>query len=138
MTGLREVVISCKEQGKVLLAIVTPEPDVWGITAPLVGSVWQSALPVVPAQTLETALLGWATPLMRVIGPSPRELCLKYPFVCSQCNIQICPGANKSHCKPGKRLPVCYTPPSLTPEQTQIAAMIALYWKEDRYVVLIG
>lgn len=43
----------------------------------------------------------------------------------------------KDDCHPCKKMPDCYIPPSLDQGQQIIASIVALAWKENRYVIVV-
>jgi hypothetical protein len=138
MQGLREINLNDPEQG--LIKILTPIPkddDSWGVLAPLRDTSWGSRIITVSGEALSNAMHGWATPLMREIGPQPKAHAKRIPEadgVCSQ--IANCIGAGPQ-CRPGPKLPDCYEAPNLPIGVRMLAAFVALAWRDGRYVVVV-
>jgi len=126
--------------GDVLFMRVVPKDgDPWGFFRCLEGTSWWDLISVVDPQVFQTALLGHILPLMREIGTPPEGLCRKIPLdegVCKQHT--ICPIYNPRDCKPSPKLPLCYEPPLLEGDALYAATMIALAWKEGRYVIVVN
>lgn len=141
MEGVRLATLNDKDFGEILLALVIPKhDDSWGVLAPLQDTIWGDLIAVVPGPALSDALHGFAKPLMNHIGPTPRELARK---LAASSNPMCALGQNKScafataKCVPGPKLPDCYEPPGLVGEQVELAASVALMWREGRYVLRV-
>jgi hypothetical protein len=139
MEGIRYATLDDRDQGKILLAIVVPKgEDNWGVMAPLQGTRWGDLICVVPGEAMSHALHGWATPLVRVLGPTPRDLVRKLSVTGdTTCGLSTTCAFVTPKCVPGPKLPDCYEPPDLTGEQAQLATFLALAWREGRYVVRV-
>lgn len=139
MDGLREVRVDCPEQGVVKLMWPIPRRgDPWGVLAPLKGTAWEPLIRVVSGDVVSHALHGWATPLMRVIGPSPRHvprLLSEESGRCSMFRTCVAAGVN---CRPGHpKLPDCYEAPGLDGRGPLLASRVALAWREGFYVLVV-
>lgn len=133
--GFREVNLNDTEQGPLKFLIVTPVgDDPWGVLADIRGTEWGNQVAVVSGEAMSHALHGWATPLMREIGPEPkyRARRLQQPCALSQGCIGAGPG-----CKPGVDVPGCYEPPGV-PQAVSLAIIrMVMAWQEGRYVVVV-
>lgn len=123
-----------------IVAAVPKGDDPWGVLAPLRGTVWGSLVREVSGEAMAHARHGFATPLMREIGPHPRVLSRKVPDedgLCAFARDGSCAGATLS-CRPGPKLPDCYEPPRLAdPEAQRLATTVALAWRDGSYVVVV-
>ncbi len=130
--GLREVNLTDAEQGKILLLVALAlDGDPWGRLAPLRGTPWEAQIQIVSGEAYSHALHGWATPLMREMGPPPLVRAARIPVEVGQCVLYgPCLGSS-SFCRPAKKLPSCYEAP------IEIASRVALAWREGRYVVVV-
>lgn len=113
--------------------------DPWGTLACLKGTPWGDVIQEVPGELLSHALHGRATPLMRVLGPPPNGLMRKIPEPYRMCDLgkSGCIIYRKSDCHPCAKMPDCYVPPGLDRHTQFIASLVALAWKENRYVVVV-
>ena len=111
--------------------------DPWGVLRCLEGTSWYDHIPVIPKQLYETALYGDIMPMMRVIGPPPRGICKKFPSDEGLCAAHHYCTIATQHCVPGPKLPDCFEPPLLEGDTKHIARVVALAWKEGRYVIVI-
>lgn len=139
VTGLQFMCFNDPNHGEVLVAAVVPRgDDPWGILAPLRKTVpWGSLIREVSGESLSHARHGWATPLMREIGPHPRDLARRVSIVEGLCAQRDRCAAAGPHCRPGPKLPDCYDPPNLEGEAQMLAASVALLWREGRYVLIV-
>ncbi len=113
--------------------------DPWGTLACLKGTPWGDRIALVPGDLMSQALHGRATPLMRAIGPPPNGLMRQIPEPHRMCALGK-PGCvlyRKTDCHPCAKMPDCYVPPGLDRHQQFIASLVALAWKENRYVVVV-
>ena len=127
--------------GEVRVLVATPrEDDPWGVLGSLRGTPWGSLVREVSGEALAHARHGYATPLMREIGPSPKHLMGKISDKDGLCKLsrpEMCAGATPM-CRPGRKLPDCYEPPGdLTPEASESAVIVSLAWRDGCYVVVV-
>ena len=136
--GFRELDLEDSEQGLIKLLLVLPKKgDAWGVLSPLQDTPWVEQVSVVSSESVEHALRGWATPLMREIGVAPRVRARRIPEASGRCSLsKSCLGA-KAHCRPGTEVPDCYEPPDIAWGEgfTEVIRMV-LAWREGRYVVV--
>jgi len=139
MIDLVRFTLSTQHWGEVLLARPLPLGDeYWGHLAPLRDTVWGDLLPVVSGLVLSHAAHGHADPLIRVIGPPPDALLKMVPDPYRKCaEHKDCIMFVEKDCHPCKKMPDCYVPPNLPSKEAQAAAaLVALAWRDDRYVVI--
>lgn len=136
--GLHLFKLDDLDHGEIALAVAIPrEADPWGVLAPLRETVWGSLIREVSGEAMAHARHGYATPLMREIGPHPQYLARKVSDADGMCALKAeCAGFTPK-CRPGKALPGCYEAPGLDLEGSRLAAMVALLWREGRYVLVV-
>lgn len=84
------------------------------------------------------ALHGYATPMMRLIGPPPYALLKKVPGIYRDCVVfKDCLMHNKNHCHPGPKLPDCFVPAGVPVDAREMVTQIAMAWRSGRYVVVV-
>jgi len=131
----RQITLTDAEQGEVkLLVVVSRNGDAWGAIGCLRGTPWGDQIPVVSGEVMSHALHGWATPLMREIGPAPRLRARRMNVMCSL--LKSCVGASPK-CRPGPALPDCYEPSGVSSEAALWVARIAVAWRDGLYVVVV-
>ena len=114
-----------------LIRPLPEEGDPWGCLAPLRGSPIGDLLPQVEGKALSEALHGNPYPLIRTIGPAPRDLLRLIP------KCQTAKGCllwNAKKCHPNPKMPGCYIPP----EGGEPASIVVHAWAEGCYVVIVG
>jgi len=117
-----------------------------------VGGVWEeewrllqghaitSLITVVSKDTIEHALLGWTTPLVKGLGLPPNGALHKMPAQARVCTLRAtCPFYDNAQCFPtAKRMPWCFEPEgSDSSEVRLLATEVIKYWREGVYVVLV-
>lgn len=136
--GLKYMTLNDKQQGEILLAVAVPRgDDPWGVLASLRGTSWEDQITVVPGSVMSDAVHGWATPLMRIIGIETRYRLRKINEDEGRCALTDGCAMATIHCRPGPKLPECFEAPLPTPEGRHTAALVALAWKEGRYVLVV-
>ena len=137
--GLKSMVLTDRQQGEIKLLIPIPHPpDPWGSLAVLRGTAWEDQITVVAGSVMADAFHGHATPLMRIIGREPRYRALMIPEGDGLCSLVKQCAMSSDHCRVGrKKLPECFEAPLTDPQASHMAALVALAWKEDRYVVVV-
>ena len=154
MKGLRAIDLDDREQGRILLLVSTYSPterEPWGVLSPLQGTPVGTLLPTVTGESLSHALHGYATPLVRELGPSPHALLKKLVGGVSgeQTPLLMCPLTQGGQCLnagprcyPHPKMPACYEPtPYLTQERLAPEALVLRVlgaWVEGRYVVIVN
>lgn len=138
MHGIRQVDLEDPHEGTLKLMWPTPkEGNPWGVLAPLKDTVWGQEIVEVTGEAFSHAMHGNAIHLLREIGIDPKYHAKKIPLKSGRCGLyEMCVGAS-ANCRPGPKLPDCYEAPKLSDEQQSLASMVALAWREDRYVVVV-
>lgn len=124
---------------KFLRPIVAEGEDPWGELAVLKETPYEKLIPVIPGEVFSHAQHGYLPPLFKVLGPEPKALSRLLPKEYRKCKLaKTCLMFREKECLPGPSLPDCFEPPGLeNPAAVPIAAMVALAWKEGRYVVVV-
>jgi len=136
--GFRPITLDDPSQGEIKLMVVVPHKgDPWGVLAALRGTPWAEQLSVVSGEVMSHALHGWATPLMRVIGPEPKYRGLHLPKKVGGCALKSGCILSSPKCRPGKKPPMCYEPMSYTGEIGLALTTVVMSWTEGRYVVIV-
>lgn len=120
-----------------VIARVTPQGgNPWGCLAWAVGTPWESLFPWVDEHTLDQALRGYSTPLMRILGRPPSALVKRLPLVNSLCSLRhSCLNASE-HCVPGPKVPDCWEAPGLEPGDIASANYVVQLWRDGITVIL--
>jgi hypothetical protein len=124
----------------VVLMAVPHEDDHWGVFAPLRRTVWGTLIREVSGEAMAHARHGFLSPLMREIGPDPKNVARMVPDDAGMCALTVggaCAGASPK-CRPGKGLPDCYQPPGVDPEVQELVAKVALAWRDGCYVLVVA
>lgn len=137
MDGLRLLTLSDLTFGEIKVLVATPrEEDSWGVLAPLRETAWGPLIREVSGEAMSHARHGFSSPLMKEIGPHPKHLAGMISDKDGMCVLTrpgACAGAG-SHCRPGRKLPDCYEPPT---EAQDVATVVSLAWRDGQYVVVV-
>lgn len=138
--GLQHFTVQDMTYGELRLVVAIPNDEhPWGVLAPLRGTPWEPFIRVVPGEAMAHARHGYAAPLVAVLGPSPAVIARRVPPRVGMCRLAqqgTCAGASPT-CLPGPKLPDCYEPPGLSPVAQEMAAAVALAWRDGSYVVVV-
>ena len=119
------------------LPVLRPLPigdDPWGCLAPLKGTPLGDMIPVVSGFTLSEALHGNPYPLVKVIGPTPRDQLRLVPKGARECGERkACALWDPKKCFPRPKLPECYVSPL-----GEAATEVILTWVENCYVLIVA
>ena len=133
--------VDTKELGFLELYLIYDEGGVWEEEwLPLQGNEIAALFTVVPKDTVEHALRGWTSPLVKALGLPPKGALLKVPERARVCTLRgRCPFYDKAMCFPtAKKMPWCFEPElSDDPEARRLASEVIKYWREGVYVVLV-
>lgn len=123
------------------LKILRPVPageDLWGVLASIRGTPWGDHLPLVPGEVMSDALYGHVMPLVRSLGLPPDQQLHRVPQAYRVCSsAKQCISFKEAACQPCAKLPDCYCPPGIPSEAQEAAVMVAMAWRESRYVVIV-
>lgn len=135
--GFRRIDLADREQGRILLTVALPrDGDPWGVAAVLRGTEWEGLVRTVGGEAMSHAVHGWATPLVRELGPGPHATLRRIPTPCALSSGDQCVGATPE-CRPGRRMPDCYTPPDLDPDVASVVTTVLLDLRSGRHVVVV-
>lgn len=135
--GFRRIDLSDREQGPVLLSVALPrDGDPWGVAAALRGTEWEVLIRTVGGEALSHAVHGWATPLVRELGPNPQATMRRTVTPCALSSGGQCVGATPD-CRPGRKMPACYTPPDTDPDVASVVTTVLLDLRAGRHVVAV-
>jgi hypothetical protein len=109
----------------------------WGVFDCLRGTLWGDLIPVVSGSSLSHALHGYLKPLMGELGPHPKLLMRKITdSFCAHVRDKSCVAASR-HCYLCTRVPDCYEAPGLDLEQSRVASLVALQWRDGAHVIVV-
>lgn len=136
--GIRRIDLTDREQGPVLLAVVLPRHgDPWGVLAPLRGTPWEGLVRTVGGEALSHAVHGWATPLVRELGPNPHAVMRRFATPCALSTGDQCVGASPA-CRPGRAMPDCYEPADADGDLAVAVSTALLDLRVGRFVVVVA
>jgi len=135
--GFRRIELTDPEQGSVLLSIAVPRlDDPWGVAACLRGTAWESLVREVGGEAVSHAVHGYATPLVRQLGPNPHAVARRMRVPCALTTGGQCVGASPT-CVPGPKMPDCFDPPNLPLEVASVVTTVLLDLRGGRHVVVV-
>lgn len=117
--------------------VIGTEDNPWGVLKFLVGTVWEPLFPRVTQDVLDQALRGYATPLMRVLGPPPQALAKRLPVqhtVCYQRTACINYGVL---CVPGPKVPDCWETSEFSGTDISTLNYVVRLWRDDVVIVVL-
>ncbi len=136
--GIRRINLTDAEQGGILLTVILPKnDDLLGLFASIRGTEWAGLIRTVSGEALSHAVHGWATPLVRELGPHPSAVLRRHSTPCSLSTGDQCVGAT-ANCRPGLRMPDCYEPPKLPMSVSSLVTTVLLELRGGRYVVAVS
>lgn len=123
--------------GYIQIARVIPNDDhPWGVLRFLVGTDWEPLFPRIPAIILDQALRGYATPLMKVLGPPPRAFVKRLPRKDVPCAQRASCASQGPQCVPGPKVPDCWEPPTFQGVEATLISNVVRLWKDDIVIVV--
>ena len=124
--------------GEPTIARVIPTEDggAWGALRFLVGTDWEGLFPVIPKMVLDQALRGYATPLMKVLGPPPKALVKRLPVVETPCSQRRSCVSQTPLCVPGPKVPDCWESPTFTGSEANLVSLVVRLWRDGVVVVV--
>jgi hypothetical protein len=135
--GFRRIDLTDAEQGPVRLTVVIPRPDdPWGVAACLRGTPWECLVREVDGESVSHAVHGYATPLVRRMGPHPHAVARRVRVPCALSDGDQCVGASPA-CVPGPRMPDCFDPPDLSPDVAAVVTTVLVDLRAGRHVVVV-
>lgn len=118
--------------------VIPSDTDQWGSLAFLKGTVWEPLFPLIPSAVLDQALRGFATPLMRLLGPPPRAIVKRLPVENAMCrNRRSCLSATDK-CIPSSGVPFCWEAPEFETENGIVLNHVVQLWREGISVIVLS
>ena len=131
--------LDSQEWGQVL--VLRPIPlngDIWGDFRALKDTPIGNLIPIVSGDSFSNAMHGYVTPLMNEIGPDPHGLLKQIPREYRRCQMSdSCITHDIKVCHPCPKLPACFVPPKVHPDDQEAVALVVLAWAEKRHVILV-
>ena len=123
--------------GEPRIARIIPNDDSpWGAYHFLVGTDWEPFFPRVQKTILDQALRGYATPLMKILGPPPRAFTKRLPVEQTGCSLRTkCTNASPS-CVPGAKTPDCWETSAFRGAEANLVNGIVMLWRDGIVVVV--
>lgn len=136
--GIRRINLQDREQGSILLSVALPrDGEPWGVLAPLRGTVWEGLVRTVSGEALSHSVHGWATPIIRELGPNPHAVMRRHPTPCVLSTGDQCVGSSPA-CRPGRGMPDCYEPPDADGDLSWAVSTALLDLRAGRFVVVVA
>lgn len=130
--GLRSIHLEDRDQGSLRLLVAIPVAgDPWGILVPLRGTPWERLVRVVPGSALSHAMHGYATPLVRALGPDPAKVGRRLDdrdARCMQWSSCLTPAPT---CRAGHSMPDCFDGGS------DIASILVTSLRDGWHVIVV-
>lgn len=125
--------------GEPTIARVIPTEDggPWGLLQFLVGTDWEGLFPRVSSDILDQALRGYATPLMKILGPPPKALVKRLPVVETHCSQRASCINHSPLCVPGPKVPECWESATFKGGEATLVNDVVRLWREG-VVVLVS
>lgn len=133
----RRIKLQTREMGDLHLMVVRSQQGVWEAAwEPLRGTPYAEYVTVVSKETLDHALHGWTSPLVKALGPAPNLILHRLSPDAKQCRLwDRCIFYRKADCQPkAPKMPTCFEPVGVPPE---IGYEVLRLWHETVYVVVV-
>ena len=132
-------VLNDSDWGEVVIYRPTPRNnDPWGDLAVLKETTWGPFIYPVSGEAFSHALHGWATPLMKELGPPPLKVVSRIPGPDAICEVwDECVIAAKE-CIPAGPSPECYHAPLAPGAAARAANEVATAWRDGAWVVVVS
>lgn len=132
----RQVKLLTRELGELNLYIIRSRGGVWEVEwEPIRATSYATYLTVLPKDTLDHALHGWTSPLVKALGPSPKMILHRLSPDARQCVLsRKCVFYRATDCVPNAaKMPNCFQPIGVPVEQ---GYELLRLWRESVYVVV--
>ena len=137
MKGLVTHKIPDPDWGFPTIARAIPNDDhPWGALRFFVDTPWEPLFPRITFNVLDQALRGYATPLMKVLGPPPRAFVKRLPTAHAQCAQRASCVSYSPLCVPGPKVPDCWEPSMFTGPDVSIVNNVVRLWRDDIIVIV--
>ncbi len=133
----RQIKLQTREMGDLHLMLVRSKAGVWEPAwEPLRTSKYAEYLTVVSKETIDHALHGWTSPLIKSLGPEPKLILHRISPDSKQCTLwDKCIFYRKTNCLPkSPKMPHCFELPGVPVESGQEVLRL---WRESVYVVVV-
>jgi hypothetical protein len=133
----RQIKLKTREVGDLHLMLVRSTGGVWEDEwEPLRDAPWAEYLTRVDKATLDHALHGWTSPLVKALGPSPSMILHRISPDAQQCALwDQCVFYRKRDCTPkAPKMPNCFQPVGVPAE---LGYEVVRLWRESVYVVIV-
>jgi len=133
----RQVKLQTREMGDLHLMLVRSRAGVWEPAwEPVRESRYAEFLTRVPKETIDHALNGWTSPLVKSLGPEPKLVLHRLSPDARQCGLwSSCVFYRKTDCLPkSPKMPNCFEPVGV-PAETGYELL--RLWRESVYVVVV-
>ena len=133
----RQVKLQTREMGDLHLLLVRSVAGEWESDwAALRDSPYAEFLTRIEKETLDHALHGWTSPLVKKLGPSPQMILHRLSPDNRQCALWAdCVFYRKRDCVPkAPKMPSCFEPRDLP---TELGQEMLRVWRESVYIVLV-
>ena len=117
--------------------IIPSRDSSWGMLAELVGTPWEPLFPSVTWEIFDQALRGYATPLMRSLGPPPSALVRRLPVLNGMCRQRLTCVTASDKCVPGPVVPDCWESPDFVTPMTSVLNSVVRLWRDKIPVIRI-
>ena len=111
--------------------------DPWGALSPLKGTVWEPYIYKVSGTAFSHALHGWATPMVKELGPPPLKIAFKRKVAESYCALKDSCITAEDKCHAAGPPPECYEAPSLEEPAKSMAEQVVRAWSDGGWVVVV-
>lgn len=139
MYGIVSTKLPDEAWGSPTIARVIPsDRDQWGTLVFLKGTIWEPLFPIIPPAVLDQALRGFATPLMRVIGPPTRAIVKRLPVENATCRNRLSCLSATDKCIPGSSVPFCWEAPGFETENRDVLNYVVQLWREGIPVIVLS
>jgi hypothetical protein len=128
--------LKTKELGDLHLMLVYSTDGVWEPTwEPLKGTRYEEFFTVISVETVNHALRGWTSPLVKALGPSPAMVLHRLFPDAKQCAIwNKCIFYIPKDCRPdAKKMPNCFQPVGVPSE---LGFEVVSLWRESVYILI--
>lgn len=137
----RSLSLKTKELGTLPLYLIYQTGDKYEDQwAPLQGCQITEGFTVISKTVLNQALLGWTSPLVKMLGIPPAGALVKLSVLNKLCEArESCPMYTKNECVPQyKKMPWCFQPAGLESDaQRRLAAEVVGHWRAKTFVVVV-
>jgi len=137
----RELTIPTRELGELKLLIIYSKAGVWESSwRVLQGGPYADLFTVTLKVTMDHALRGWTSPLVKGLGIPPVGALRKLPTLGHSCYVHSsCPMYHRRECVPShKSMPWCFQPSGLvSDEERRLAAEVIQKWRDGVYLVVV-